>query len=177
MEEKIINGIVYRLVTLRGRSKLVSENGDFLNSYRNQKVTFRYKDGYPCCGGGIPAHLYVAYGWVDSYFEGAEVNHKDFNRENYKASNLEWVTHQGNIQYSVKNNKDVWNQSKQGENNGRSNFTEDEIKKIRKLYDKGMSVADILRLDHPELVHTKDYKSLHSTYLNICKRITWKHID
>lgn len=46
-------------------------------------------------------HLYVAKAWVDGWFEGAEVNHKDYNRKNYHADNLEWVTHKDNINYSV----------------------------------------------------------------------------
>ena len=70
----------------------------------------------------MPVHLYVAYGWVDGYFDGAEVNHKDFDRENYHASNLEWVTHKENIQKSVEGNYDIICKSKQGTNNGRKAY-------------------------------------------------------
>jgi len=177
MKEEIINGKLYREVTLRGRTKLIARDGSAINPQRrNQKATFHINsDGYPCYGGGIPIHLYVAYAWVDGYFEGAEVNHKDFNRMNYNADNLEWVTHTDNIKHSVNNNP-KWNESKQGIHNGRANFTEDQVKEIRKLYDNGMSIADILRLDHPEMIHNKDYKNLHSTYANICHRNTWKHL-
>ena len=48
----------------------------------------------------MPVHLYVAYGWVDGYFDGAEVNHKDYDRSNYNADNLEWVSHIDNVHYS-----------------------------------------------------------------------------
>lgn len=178
LEEKEINGKIYRLVELRNRKKYVSYDGSFINPYRpNQKVTFYYNhDGYPCCGGGIPAHLYVANAWVDGYFDGAEINHKDFNRENYNASNLEWVRHSDNIIYSVNNNSDVWNASKQGINNGRATFTENEVINIRKLYDNGYNVAEIIRMYYPKLIHAKDYKNIYSTFSNICKRRTWKHI-
>lgn len=178
MHKEIINGKEYRLVTLRNRSKLIASDGSAINpTRRNQPATIHYNhDGYPCFGGGVPVHLYVAHGWVDGYFEGAEVNHKDFNRNNYSADNLEWVTHKDNVEYSVKENSDVWNNSKKGVNNGRSTFTEDKIIEIRKLYDSGMSVADIVRIDYPELKTVEQYKNIHSTYLNICKRITWKHI-
>lgn len=124
----------------------------------------------------MPVHLYVAHGWVDGYFEGAEVNHIDFDITNYDYTNLEWVTHEYNVKYSVKNNSDVWNKSKQGVHNGRCTFTEEQVLEIRRLYDNGMSVADILRIDHPELKTAKQYKNLHSTYLNICKHKTWKHV-
>ena len=106
-EFEIIDGIEYRLVTINGRSKLISRDGKAINPIRrNQKCTTHLsKDGYPCFGGGIPVHLYVAYGWVDGYFDGAEVNHKDFNRTNYSADNLEWVTHIENIHYSSSANR------------------------------------------------------------------------
>lgn len=178
MRTEIIDGKEYREVTLRGRTKLIAKDGSAINPYRrNQKATISYNsDGYPCFGGSVPVHLYVAHGWVPGYFEGAEVNHKDFNIENFNADNLEWITHTENVKYSVKNNSEVWNKSKQGTHNGRATFTEEQIIHIRELYDSGMSVADILKIDHPELQTVKEYKSLHSTYRNICVRKTWKHI-
>ena len=177
MKEEIIDGKVYREITLRGRTKLIAKDGSAINPCRrNQLATYHInEDGYPCYGGGVPIHMYVAHAWVEGYFDGAEINHKDFNRMNYNADNLEWVTHRDNIRYSRDNNP-AWNKSKQGINNGRANFTEEKILAIRKLYDEGMSIADILRIDHSEMIHSKDYKRLHSTYVNICKRKTWKHL-
>lgn len=179
METIIENGKEYRKVTVRGRTKFIARDGSAINPIRrNQKATWSLNaDGYPCYGGSVPIHLYVAHAWVDGYFEGAEVNHKDFNKMNNNADNLEWITHEENIKYSVKENSKVWNKSKQGINNGRATFTEEKVREIRKLYDDGMSVADILRLDHPELQTAAQYRNLHSTYLNICKRITWKSLD
>lgn len=178
MYKEIINGKEYRLVTLRGRGKLIASDGSAINPIRrNQIASIHYNsDGYPCFGGGIPVHLYVAHGWVDGYFEGAEVNHKDFNRKNFNADNLEWVSHEENVKYSVEYNSDVWDKSKQGIYNGRATFTEDQVIAIRKLYDDGMSVSDIVKLDYPNLKTSEQYRSIHSTYLNICKRITWKHV-
>ena len=177
MIEEEIDGKVYRSVTLRGRTKLIASDGSAINPYRrNQKVTYHINsDGYPCYGGGVPIHLYVAHGWVDGWFDGAEVNHKDFNRMNYDANNLEWITHGDNVRYSRDNNPS-WCECRKGSKNPRANFIEEEVIEIRKLYDNGMSVADILRIDYPELIHSKDYRSLHSTYWNICKRKTWRNI-
>ena len=47
-------------------------------------------------------HRLVAEAFVAGYFEGANVNHKDFNIHNNKAENLEWVTKKQNTQYSLK---------------------------------------------------------------------------
>lgn len=178
MNKEIVDGKEYREVTLRGRTKLIAKDGSAINPIRRkQKCTIHYNsDEYPCYGGGVPIHLYVAHAWVDGYFDGAEVNHIDFNRNNYHANNLEWVTHEENVKYSVVNNSKVWNESKQGCKNGRATFKEEDVLKIRKLYDDGMSVADILKIYRPDLQHVKDYKNLHSTFLNICKRKTWKNI-
>ena len=179
MLSEIINGKEYRLVTLRNRSKLIARDGSAINYFRrNQKATIHYnEDGYPCFGGGVPVHLYVAHAQVDGYFDGAEVNHKDFDKTNYNADNLEWVTHLENIRDSVENNSYVWNKSKQGINNGRSIFTEDDVRKIRDMYSSGMSIADIIRVFYPNLKTAKEYKNIHSSFSNICHRKTWKELD
>lgn len=46
-------------------------------------------------------HRLVANAFVEGYFEGALVNHIDENKQNNIWTNLEWCTHQYNIQYSV----------------------------------------------------------------------------
>lgn len=179
MEDKIVvNGKLYKLVTIRDRSKYIAIDGDAINPYRrNQKCSIHYNaDGYPCFGGGIPIHLYVAYAWVDGYFEGAEVNHKDFNRNNYNVSNLEWVTHKENIEYTIKNNYNKFCEGKYGEKNGRARFTENEVIKIRELYRIGYTIADIIREFYPNLQTQKQYRNIHSTFANIVHNKTWKHL-
>lgn len=177
MEDKIfVDGKEYRYVEVSGRGKYISRDGDAINPIRRkQKATIHYNhDGYPCFGGGVPVHLYVAHAWVDGYFDGAEVNHKDFNRENYHADNLEWVSHIDNIQYSLNGNYETVCKSKQGLKNGRATFTIEQILLIRKMYDEGSSIADIVRYFYPELKTVGDYKKLHSTFMLVAKRKTWK---
>ena len=174
---EIIDGIEYRLVTIRGRSKLVSKYGDIINPFkRNQKPTLHInRDGYPCCGGGIPIHLYVAHGWVDGYFDGAEVNHIDYDRTNYDYKNLEWVTHKDNVEHSSKNTNH-YSICKMGKNNPRAKYTEEQIIDFRKLYDNGLSIAEIIKKYYPDLNTVKKYKSIHSTISAICRRKSWKNI-
>lgn len=175
---EIINDKEFREVTVRRRTKLIAKDGEAINpKRRRQKATIHYNaDGYPCYGGSVPVHLYVAHAWVEGYFEGAEVNHKDFNRNNYNADNLEWVTHKENIQYTIDNNYETVCQSKQGVHNGRATFTEEQIKYIRQLYSEGNSVTDIVRVFYPELQTSKQYRNIHSTFSNIVKNITWKNL-
>ena len=50
-------------------------------------------------------HRVVAEAFVGGYFDGAEVNHIDFDRTNNAASNLEWISHQDNIAHSYSNGR------------------------------------------------------------------------
>lgn len=62
--------------------------------------------------------MYVAHGWVGGYFDGAEVNHKDYDRTNYHADNLEWVSHKDNISYSSSVGR--YSEGRRGSHNGRA---------------------------------------------------------
>ena len=99
----------------------VNENGDCYT--QNGKFEWvhrewRYNsDGYAvvsACGltpdgtktfRSLHVHVLVAREFVDGWFEGAEVNHKDFNRANPAWWNLEWLSHKDNIAYSHKAGK------------------------------------------------------------------------
>ena len=45
-------------------------------------------------------HRLVAKAFVPGYFDGADVNHKDCNRQNNRADNLEWMTRRDNLMYA-----------------------------------------------------------------------------
>ena len=47
-------------------------------------------------------HKLVALAFVDGYFDGAEVNHIDCNRQNNEYTNLEWCSHKENVDYCFK---------------------------------------------------------------------------
>lgn len=171
---EIIDGKEYRYVELRGRGKLIASDGSAINPIRRgQKATMHLNhDGYPCFGGGAPVHLYVAHAWIDGWFEGAEVNHKDLDRTNFDASNLEWVTHRENIDYTLENNYDVVCKSKQGEKNGRSKFNAEQVYEVRKMYDDGCSINDIAK--HFAAVLNDEYQKIRPLVALIIKRETWK---
>lgn len=108
--------VVYRDGVHIGCRYKVDEHGHcFTMNGKGELVERKWRcnsDGYPvvaACGVGkngekiyrnLCVHILVAHSFVDGWFEGAEVNHKDFNRANPNADNLEWVTHQENIAYS-----------------------------------------------------------------------------
>ena len=48
-------------------------------------------------------HRLVAMAFVEGYQDGYDVNHKDENKQNNRADNLEWVKHVDNINYGTHN--------------------------------------------------------------------------
>lgn len=173
METITYGGKEYRYVELRGRGKWVSRDGDAINPERkNQKATMHINpDGYPCFGGGIPVHLYVANAWVEGRRDGAEVDHIDFDRTNYHAENLRWVSHRENVRHSS-DNTDHYSKSKMAEKNGRATFSRDEVEYIKSLYATGMGTMDVIKTIHPELSF-KDRKRMWSKYNRIKTGETW----
>lgn len=67
--------------------------------------------------------------------DGQEVNHCDFDRENNRWDNLEYVTHAKNIEHSRVHGRYVGCST--GELNGNSKLTAKEVSMIRKLWAKG----------------------------------------
>lgn len=92
----------------------VTENGDIINKTtgRTLKQTIGSTGYYgvvvkPYGKHGktilIKTHRVIALAFVDGYFEGAVVNHKDGNKLNNDIINLEWVTQKENTIHAVEN--------------------------------------------------------------------------
>jgi len=112
---------MYKETTHLGFWCKVNECGDCFTKNGKQEIVrreWRYNsDGYPVVSAcrldnngkkiyrSLHVHILVAKAFVDGWFEGAEVNHKDFNRANPFAGNLEWTTHKKNVEYSRKANR------------------------------------------------------------------------
>ena len=84
--------------------------GDGMKLYKGKvlKQQNAYKGYLGVCikdRGNIIVHREVAKAFVPGYFDGAQVNHKDENKHNNRADNLEWVTLKENINYGSHNKK------------------------------------------------------------------------
>ena len=94
--------IVYSNGTIhhhRGRMIKPSENG-----HGYLQVHFNTSDGRVKT---ITIHKLVALLFVDGYADGLEVNHKDENKHNNRADNLEWCTREYNSSYGTAISKRV----------------------------------------------------------------------
>jgi hypothetical protein len=82
------------------------------------------------------AHIVIAKIFVPNPYNYPEINHKDENKGNNAASNLEWCSHVYNINYGTGNKRKGQSQrgsiriASSGENNHNSKLTENQVKSI-----------------------------------------------
>ena len=83
-----------------------------VKGYNFIKSTFINNCGYECIIFKVGnkqnlrlIHRLVAQYFVDGWFEGAQVNHKDENKLNNNSDNLEWCSRSYNANYGHRNNK------------------------------------------------------------------------
>lgn len=109
-------------------------------------------------------HRLVAVAFLgEPPFPGAEVNHKDADRGNATASNLEWVTSSANQLHAYASGL----QTAKGESNGQAKLSEIEVLEMRALHSE--SAVDIESLADRYGVHKR-------TALDVVTRRSWAHI-
>ena len=141
--------------------------------YKTKILSFSYDRGY--LGVNIQNNKFVKHYWIHRLvaivfipnpLNLPEVNHRDLNKSNNHAENLEWVTHKQNITHA-------WNDEKRyktvnrGEKSGRSKLKECEVLEARRLFATGKITKRFL---------SKIFKVDTSTMFRILNRDTWTHI-
>ena len=76
----------------------------------------------------IAVHRLVALAFIENTYNKPLVNHKDSNRSNNNASNLEWATYSENAKHMVENGN---NTDKRGINNPMALLTKEQVLEIR----------------------------------------------
>lgn len=103
-----------------------------------------HNDGYifvTIDGTQKPLHRLIAHCFCEGYEEGKVVNHKDGNKQNNFATNLEWATQRENVIHSFRSGL----QGKSVKTYA-GKFTQEERENIKRLYDDGgMSKREIAR--------------------------------
>lgn len=125
---------------------------------------------------------------ICNYSDGGKGNnglvHSDETRERLSKTHIGELNSQYGISPEERMSKEVFDAwrnkigiSAMGEGNGNSRFTEQEVLDIRKLYDKGLKVSEIVEIYYPETKgNYKLRKRKWSTINHIVKRDTWKNI-
>jgi len=108
-------------------------------------------------------HRLVAIHFIENCNNFPEINHKDGNRFNNHISNLEWLTHQDNMRHA----RETGLIDFRGEKSCFSKLRNDDIIKIRKLY-------EVDKISMNKL--SKIYNMTVTGISNIINRKTWRHI-
>lgn len=116
----------------------VSDTGLIRNAKTGREVKqYVGKDGYcrtQIAGKTRTVHRLVAFAFVPADPGKHFINHKDGNKRNNRADNLEWVTRSENMQHAYAHGlKKAPSRTK----NGRSKLTEEDVSFIRKHYIPG----------------------------------------
>jgi hypothetical protein len=135
----------------------------------------RDKDGYEyctlCTGGGqrsFLVHRLVVAAFIRQFAPGEETNHKDGNKTNNHASNLELVTHQQNMDHAVRMGLIC-----RGENSPQAVLTEDDVREIRRLHVPGRCRAGGMGCK----ALAKEFGVSPLAVYRVIKRRTWRHVD
>lgn len=107
-------------------------------------------------------HRLVAHYFIGPRPENKEVNHKNFDRLDNRADNLEYLTRKENIHYTI-----LYGNFPRGETHGFAKFTTEDVKNIKR------------RLSRNEFCSTiaKEYSVNRSTISHIKRNLTWKHVQ
>lgn len=89
----------------------------------------------------ITVHRLVAAAFIGPRPPGYQVNHKDGDKKNNRASNLEYVTASENIRHSFA----IGLQSNQGEKHSQAKLKEPDVLRIRELLALGLTQAEVAR--------------------------------
>ena len=159
------------VVTINDASYVILDNGTVFG--KEGKIKQRpNSDGYASFTAGrkgnrtrVCTHRIVAREFVPNPNGYPEVDHKDANRMNPSADNLEWVTRKENVQRAYRRGNHTGRIS--GTKNPKAKLNEEQVRNIRELYYYGYSIRDLHR----------EYGIPESTIGNIVHRHTWKDVE
>ncbi len=111
----------------------------------------------------VTVHRLVARAFVPGQTAKLQVNHKNGNRKDNRAHNLEWVTASENVRHTF---AVLGRVGLKGESNGSSKLTETKVRVIRKLLSTGLRQKDI----------AARFGVKQTVISSIKLRKTWRHI-
>ena len=140
---------MYKLKAIEGfENYSVSTDGEVINTVTNKKLRLSLKKcGYLQVGlsnkkvkAWFIVHRLVAKAFIDNPDNKEFVNHIDGDKTNNNVNNLEWVTHQENMNHAKNHNL-----IKRGNENPRSKLNDELVEEICKMLEYGLRNIDISR--------------------------------
>lgn len=138
-----------------------------------------HNDGYiftTIKGNQTPIHVFVAKAFIPNPNNLPEVNHKDGNKMNNSAENLEWVTRSENQKHAVNLNLQPKNLSTYT-----GKFSDEQREEIKKLWNSGeyskREIAKKYNVSHTCICDIINNKYRYATKVNIFKTVAKPIID
>ena len=114
----------------------------------------------------IKVHRLVANAFLEKDPNRSCINHKDGNKANNNYMNLEWCTPKENSTHAYKNGLLQYGNPQRIGTRKKARFSDNDVQKIKELYDSGMSqrtIGHLMGCDHSvvsEIVTGKIYKPI-----------------
>ena len=143
------SGIIRNVKTKYIKSQYVSDTGYYMITISKNNKSKPYR-----------VHRLLANNFIENPKKVKEVNHIDGNKLNNDLSNLEWVSHFGNMQHAFSSGL----ANNTGVKNGMAKLNERKVREIKELLKQGISQYKI----------AKKYNVSRSAILKIHLNKTWK---
>ena len=144
------SGIIRNVKTKYIKSQYVSDTGYYMITISKNNKSKPYR-----------VHRLLANNFIENPKKLKEVNHIDGNKLNNDLSNLEWVSHFGNMQHAFSTGL----ANNTGVKNGMAKLNERKVREIKEFLKQGISQYKI----------AKKYNVSRSAILKIHLNKTWKH--
>lgn len=138
-----------------------------------------HSDGYiftTIKGDQIPIHRFVANAFIPNPDRLPEVNHKDGNKMNNSAANLEWVTRSENVKHAFDNGLQP-----KGLSTYKGKFTTEQREEIKKLWNTGeysrREIAKMYGVSHTCINDILNNKYQYATKVNVFETVARPVID
>ena len=111
-------------------------------------------------------HRLVAEAFIGERPENLDVNHKDGNKTNNHADNLEYITRSENLKHAFRLGLAYTPFRRRGEQSARAKLTDAIVLDMRERHSKGTSIRQL----------ATDYNVTYQGVWRIIKRVSWSHI-
>lgn len=169
----------YRKVGFPGVRKnayLISENGDVYSIISDKHLKSSVdKDGYfrvSLLNKTMSIHRLVAFHYVPNPNNHPVVDHIDGNKQNNHYTNLEWVTVQENTLRAER----MGLRKIRGEDNGNNVYSEELVREICSLYEKGMTVKDVFRHYHGDFTRVGSEHAFYMFLYRLKGKMLWPDV-